>query len=79
MVMDGNANSDVEMDRVNYKDFWPGFTVKCEECGSERVRLENTMGWSEISGGWGELSFVCDDCGQKVDIYTNLLGKRMLL
>jgi hypothetical protein len=48
--------------------FWPGFTVKCDKCGSHEVFLENTMGYSPTSGGWGSIDFVCRECDNRAEI-----------
>ncbi len=46
----------------------PGFTVTCDECGSRAVMVENTLGYSAQSGGWGAVSLVCDGCGQTTEL-----------
>lgn len=48
--------------------FWPGFTVTCNKCGGTNTRLENSMGYSPESGGWGSIDFVCNDCGNQTEI-----------
>ena len=50
------------------KDTHPGFTVVCDKCKSGDVYVENTIGWSPESGGWGSLDFVCDNCGHRTEI-----------
>jgi DNA-directed RNA polymerase subunit RPC12/RpoP len=42
--------------------------VKCKECGSKNVYLENNLGFSDISGGWGSIDMICSDCGNKTEI-----------
>lgn len=59
----GNPDWKVEQDK-----FWPKFTVQCDVCGSHKISLENTMGYSAESGGWGEISFQCNDCGNVTHI-----------
>ena len=49
--------------------FWPRFTVECQ-CGSHNIQLLNTMGYSETSGSWGDISFQCDDCGNATEIVS---------
>ena len=44
------------------------FEVKCKKCGSTNVDLDNSMGWSEESGGWGSLDLMCQDCGNRVEL-----------
>lgn len=48
--------------------FWPRFTVSCDKCGSKSVVLENTMGYSAASGGWGSIDFLCKECGNRTEI-----------
>jgi hypothetical protein len=58
---------------IDYKaSFFPDFTVTCDKCGSEKVRLRNDMGWSRLSGGWGGLYLHCDNCGSETEIYENI-------
>ena len=57
---------------ADYKaSFYPGFTVACDQCGSQNVRIENDMGFSPESGGWGGIRLVCDSCGKETEIYDN--------
>lgn len=53
------------------KDTMPGFTIKCDFCGSKHVYLENTLGYSAESGGWGSLTLVCSKCEKRTDIYDH--------
>jgi hypothetical protein len=39
--------------------YWPGFEVKCLKCGGTNVELSNTLGYSEASGSFGSVDFVC--------------------
>jgi len=59
------------MEDSDYTDFYPGFIVVCAKCGSKRVRLDNSLGWSPESGGWGSLDLICDDCNNTIAIYEN--------
>lgn len=47
---------------------WPTFDVRCKACGSTRITLDNTLGWSETSGGWGDVSLTCTECQNTVVI-----------
>ena len=47
---------------------WPGFTVICKKCGSTKVELDDTMGFSAQSGGWGSITFACTNCDNKTTI-----------
>jgi predicted nucleic acid-binding Zn ribbon protein len=49
-------------------EFWPTFTVTCDKCGSHDITLENSMGFSEMSGAWGSIDFVCNACGNRTEI-----------
>lgn len=49
-------------------EFWPGFTVKCDRCGSLKVELDNSLGWSETSGGWGSVDMVCKECEARTSL-----------
>jgi hypothetical protein len=44
---------------------WPGFKVQCQQCGSTRVRLDNSIGYSDVSGPFGSMDLVCLDCHQQ--------------
>lgn len=46
----------------------PGFLIACRKCGSNRVVFENTLGFSEMSGGWGEATLTCLDCGESTTL-----------
>ena len=48
----------------------PGFTVVCDKCGSKRVIVENTLGFSAESGAWGRVSLECQDCDHSADLYS---------
>lgn len=50
------------------KDIHPGFTVACDKCGSNRVIVENDMGWSESSESWGSVFLKYLECGAQEDI-----------
>lgn len=56
------------MDQETIDQQWPGFEVKCKACGSTLVQLENTMGYSDMSGGWGSIDFVCLSCAARAEI-----------
>lgn len=50
---------------------WPGFTVTCRKCGSTRVELDNSLGFSSTSGGWGSVDLTCLDCGNTTEIVVS--------
>ena len=45
----------------------PEFEVKCKKCGSKKVWIDNDLGYSETSGAWGSVDFVCE-CGNSTEI-----------
>lgn len=47
---------------------WPGFVVQCDLCKGFNVHLENSMGFSAMSGSWGSIDFVCSDCNNSAEI-----------
>jgi hypothetical protein len=49
----------------------PGFQIICEQCGSDRVFVENNRGYSGISGAWGGVDLVCKSCGKQTQIAGN--------
>lgn len=51
-----------EEQKKEQDQFWPKFTIRCDECKSFNVWLHNDRGWSETSGEWGGLHLVCKDC-----------------
>lgn len=53
-----------EQREAQYK-LWPGFTVQCRHCDDFNVYLDNSMGFSAMSGSWGSIDFVCLDCGTR--------------
>jgi hypothetical protein len=49
----------------------PGFTVICRTCDSTLVSVNNTLGFSATSGGWGEVELVCSNCGAYTEIVSS--------
>jgi len=47
----------------------PGFRIQCKNCGSYNVQVENTLGFSSISGAWGYIAFKCHDCRNETKIF----------
>ena len=46
-----------------YKEkFYTGFNISCDKCNSPRVYIKDTVGFSSISGAWGNIKLVCEDC-----------------
>lgn len=56
-------------DAATCQEAFDTFRVTCQ-CGSQRVEWFNSMGWSEMSGGWGEAGFRCLDCRTEVEMIT---------
>ncbi len=46
----------------------PGFEIKCK-CGSTRVAVDNSLGFSETSGQWGSIDLICCLCGHETSVY----------
>jgi hypothetical protein len=40
----------------------PGFTIVCDECGSELVVVENDLEFSVLAGRQGNVYLRCTDC-----------------
>lgn len=51
--------------------FWPGFTVRCNECGGFNITLDDSMGFSAESGGWGSIDMVCEDCNLSAEVVSS--------
>lgn len=62
------------MDEAQRKDMLrkthPGFTVKCDKCGSEDVAVEISLGFSEVSGAWGSIDLSCDSCDNETELWS---------
>jgi hypothetical protein len=48
----------------------PGFTIECLNCGSQRITVDNSLGYSATSGSWGSVDLMCDDCGNSTEIVS---------
>lgn len=46
----------------------PGFTIFCTGCGNFDVMVENSLGYSCESGGWGSVDLVCNTCDNRTEI-----------
>ncbi len=44
------------------------FTITCDKCKGQNIEIEDSRGWSEISGSWGSIDFFCLDCGNTEEI-----------
>ena len=63
-----------EREDVEQKDIdetHPGFTVICDKCKSKKVYVESSCGASAESGAWGSVDLVCNDCGNRIEVYNN--------
>jgi ribosomal protein S27E len=47
---------------------WPGFTVTCNNCGSTLIELDDSLGFSAQSGGWGSIDIECLNCGNSTTL-----------
>lgn len=50
---------------------YQGFEITCGKCGGKKVYIENSMGWSELSGGWGDVRLICLECENETVIAEN--------
>lgn len=41
------------------------FKVTCRKCGSKSIEVEDSRGYSELSGSWGSYDFICVNCGER--------------
>ena len=46
----------------------PGFIIICGDCKSHNVYIENSMGYSDVSGMYGEVELVCYDCDKRCEL-----------
>lgn len=49
----------------------PGFTCRCDKCGSFRVYVDSDAGRSDESGAWGGVFLQCADCQARTDVWEN--------
>ena len=48
------------------------FAVTCIDCGEDNLlEINDTRGWSEISGNWGDVVLWCRTCHNSVVIIEN--------
>lgn len=68
-----DKNTDENKERSEeFKKTHPGFEIKCEVCSSTDVYVENSLGWSELSGMWGSVELVCANCKNLTVIAGNV-------
>jgi hypothetical protein len=53
---------------IDFKNTHPDFTIICDKCGSKDCYIDNSLGFSETSGGWGSVDIVCNDCEHSIEI-----------
>lgn len=58
------------MEEADFDSTHPGFTIICDNCGSKKVYVEDTRGYSESSGPWGGVELACYNCGKRIDLVT---------
>jgi len=61
-----------EDEEMNWNKTHPGFTITCDECGSDHVTVDSDVGWSEETGGWGGVYLRCNECRKSEEIYSNM-------
>ncbi len=47
-----------------------GFTVTCKDCGSNQIVINNSLGYSALSGQWGSIDLICNKCKNEGEIYS---------
>ena len=53
------------------KQTHPDFTIICDKCGSKNVIVENSLGYSALSGCWGSVDLSCQDCPNVTEIVSS--------
>lgn len=57
------------MNENDFKATHPTFTIICDKCGGKDVYVDNRLGCAESCGMYGEVTLVCNECGNAVDIF----------
>lgn len=57
--------------REAQEKLWPNFTVCCNRCSGFNITLDNSMGFSAESGGWGSIDMICEDCKTSTEIVSS--------
>lgn len=55
-----------EPERTTADQMYPGFTIQHDACPEAEVSIESSLGYSAMSGGWGDVRLVCLNCGKYV-------------
>lgn len=63
-------NSILEDINNNEESPFGNFEIVCKKCGSKNIDLENSLGFSELSGCWGSIDLMCMDCENRQEIYN---------
>jgi hypothetical protein len=53
-------------ERTTADQMYPGFTIKHDKCPDAEVWIDSSLGYSAMSGGWGDVRLVCQVCGYYV-------------
>jgi hypothetical protein len=59
---------DEELARI-FKDLHDAFDIACKKCGSKNIGVDSDVGFSKLSGAWGEVCLRCADCGNKATVW----------
>ncbi|WP_339304341.1 hypothetical protein NST33_17940 [Paenibacillus sp. FSL L8-0435] len=60
------------MEQELKNQMYPNFMIICNKCESKEVIIDNDIGYSDTSGGWGGIHLVCNRCGNKTEIYSHI-------
>jgi hypothetical protein len=53
-----------------YEKQYEGFVITCKKCGSHKIEVSNSVGFSEISGAWGSVDLFCRNCDSYVELFN---------
>ena len=72
MSIDGHDENEEETERKKLADeTHPGFDITCQKCNSKVVMVEDSLGFSCQSGGWGAVKLICCNCHHSVKLYDS--------
>jgi len=56
------------MSKIEQEKICPGFKIMCDKCKDYNVYVDNSMGFSDLSGSWGSVDLICNDCDNRATI-----------
>ncbi len=48
-----------------------GFSIKCNKCNNNQITIDNSLGYSALSGGWGSIDLICSKCNNVGKVYDS--------